>query len=255
MEGGSQINRIRSNINALLNETKLERKASFMLFFRSPLDLILILGPFITGVAAFSFSSRGIEGNSGVTLARQALEEALLLRFLLGVKIAIIVISGIFVVFRWSQIQSNGSYGYWVSLGLDRDVFYLYSFLVFLLYFYASVILGYISIGMMGGPVITIFSIITSFALIFSSVLNMFGLGVIIAEIFKNPPLAMITYIGILGGNFFFNQSRNFLFLVFQSDLSVGTTDVLSTFVLSVATGVLLMLIGRAMHLRAEIEL
>ncbi len=62
-------------------------------------------------------------------------------------------------------------------------------------------------------------------------------------------------YIGILGGNFFFNQSRNFLFLVFQSDLSVGTTDVISTFVLSVATGVLLMLIGRAMHLRAEIEL
>ena len=100
-----------------------ERLAINYTFFRYPSHYILVLIPLFTGIIAFLTTEQGFEPRSGNKFELIAAQQLQLIEiYLTTAKLGLIVTLAFFLNYRWAAMVHDGSYGYWLSLGVERRV-------------------------------------------------------------------------------------------------------------------------------------
>jgi hypothetical protein len=105
-----------------------EKMASDFLFMRSPGQELIILSALIFGPIAFMFSSIGVKlnGVGDYQIVHKAHDD-LINNYLFWIKVPLIIMLSLFLTYRWSKIQREGNYGYWLSLGTSRSYFFFHT--------------------------------------------------------------------------------------------------------------------------------
>lgn len=242
---------VNHQIERIRNADKAEKIAVKYLFYRNPIDLVIISIPIVFGYIFMNFTSlHSISSGENYAYVFSQLQTVFIANYIYGSHVAVTLSIGIFILYRWHFYRNNGSYGYWIALGINRMKFMMYATIYFLFYCTVGYILGLIMMRVYGGIYFNFgFAILLVLQLICNTILIM-GAGYITTELFKNPYISVLLY--SLANILLFAINNN-IFRIFR------TTDgiILDGFgsIISIAFGSLLGGLGMYWHSRAEIEL
>ena len=112
-------------------------------------------------------------------------------------KLILTVVTSFFFVYRWAQQKTEKSYGFWITQGVDRNLFVVYAIGAFSLVVSISEITGFLVINSYLGyhlPFLTVFLTIIS---IFLSNILFSTVGILVAELLFRPEIAGLTFVAI----------------------------------------------------------
>jgi hypothetical protein len=236
----------------------LEKMSSDYLFFRFPVHYVLILGPVIIGVTNFFINPVNVD-----TFNRLSPRDALLdnhydsiFLYLNISKLALAIMYAFFITYRWTVINKNGSYGYYLTQGLERDQFFILSSLVFLLDGFLGITIGLILINFGGGINLSLLMFLKILFLVFSSTILLLSVSIFLGEILNQPELSSFILVLIFGLNaLLINDRSSIWFKILKSDLLFADNNILLPFIYSFLLGSAIIMITFKIHLRQDVEI
>ena len=140
-----------------------EKFAYNYLIFRKPTDTLLILLPMISGLVINIFFTP-------VTAVDRFKEELvrnmtfdLIDNYLSATNITMLILLAFFVSYRWSAMLTDASYGFWITLGVNKTKFYLQTTFKFLVVLFLSNFFGLIMLIYMNQMTLDFIIIINRF--------------------------------------------------------------------------------------------
>ena len=234
-----------------------EKIAVEYLFLGFPRQELLILSTVILGPIMFYFSSTSEYAGDNIDYDKISdIQFNSLENYLLWAKIPLIVLLSFVIIYQWSTIKKDGSFGYWLSLGTDRAYFFLNAVAAFALNIFLGVLLGLLIIIFPGGIDLDAIQVLSLFLLILSSNFLLIGVALLFAEIIKIPEFASISFITLIGLNLAFNRnSDNLLSIILLSEFQFLRGNILLPLFLSFFSGIICILIAWKLHQRTDIEI
>lgn len=240
-----------------------EQFAHNYLFARFPVNFMLILIPQTIGllVSIFVNTSFEVEAQttdaSSLTNTEERYQNDLIDGYLIAVKLTLVILLAFFLCYRWSTMQNDGSYGYWLTQGVNRRKFFIETIYKFIAVIYFGIFAGLMSLIYLNGIYLEFSSFIMLNLLILSHVLLLISVGIIIGVFTKNPESAALLFIIGFAINYAFNTSSTILNKMLQSDLQYKEKigDVWLSLVSSVGLGVILVVTSLKVHLNLDMEL
>ncbi|MHA2092342.1 MAG: hypothetical protein ACW98K_15945 [Candidatus Kariarchaeaceae archaeon] len=234
-----------------------EKMAAEFLFMRFPGQELIILSAFLFGPIAFMFSSTSVKlnGVGDYQIVHKAHDD-LINNYLLWIKVPLIIMLSLFLTYRWSKIQREGDYGYWLSLGTSRSYFFFHTVSGFISNVYLGILLGFILVLYPGGIDLTYGESFELLLLLLSSTILTIGVAIFCAEIIRIPEFAYAAFISIFGVNLLFNRgSENLLSVIFLSEFQFDTDNVILAFFLSLFIGFVFCLGALYFHQKRDVEI
>jgi hypothetical protein len=234
-----------------------EKMASDFLFMRSPGQELIILSALLFGPIAFMFSSIGVKlnGVGDYQIVHKAHDD-LINNYLFWIKVPLIIMLSLFLTYRWSKIQREGNYGYWLSLGTSRSYFFFHTVSGFISNIYLGVLLGFLLVLFPGGIDLTFVEVIELLLLLLSSTILLIGVAIFCGEIIRIPEFAYAVFISIFGVNLLFNRgSENLLSVIILSEFQFNTDNVIGAFFLSLVIGFLFCFGALYFHQKRDVEI
>ena len=247
-----QRNRSFLTFSRLANIKNTEKLAVNYLLFRNPTPYFLILLPFIVGVYMFTIFELPV--NSLITSSEQ-IQLDYIDRFLYGFQIALITLFSIFLLYRWNIVKQNGSYGYWIALGIDRSRFLIYSLSKFVMYTLISLGLGLFTIYLFSGFNPGLFNILTLLIQIGLNAMLLMSIGILLAEFVPSPSVATITFMMFNVITFIITQSNNIGYFFIQREMYTNFTSSLFSMLFSLLFAILIIIVAIFRHRKSEFDL
>lgn len=233
-----------------------EKFAYNYLIFRKPTDTILVLLPMITGlVINIFFTPIATVESFNAELIRN-MNFDLIDSYLEATNITMLLLLAFFISYRWSAMLQNASYGFWITLGVNKNKFYIQTTFRFMLVLFLSNLFGLIILIYMNQMTIE-FSIIIKLILLLGANLGIFiGVAIIFGNFIKNPELAALSFIIFTVLNIAFNTDfDSILNLIFMSSFHYRFESAWFAFILSLFVGVLINVTTMRLHVRMDMEL
>ncbi|MCE7737542.1 MAG: hypothetical protein GPJ54_21810 [Candidatus Heimdallarchaeota archaeon] len=240
-----------------------EQFAHNYLFARFPVNFMLILIPQTIGLLVSIFINKSflVEAISDPTASQEReldYQNDVIDNYLIAVKLTLVILLAFFLCYRWSTMQNDGSYGYWITQGVNRRKFFIETIYKFLAVIYFGIFAGLLSLFYVNGIYLEFSNFIMLNLLIVSHVLLLISVGIIIGVFTKNPESAALFFIIGFGINYAFNnKASSLLNKVLQSDLQYKADigDVWLSLVSSIVLGIILILTSLRVHLKLDMEL
>jgi len=176
--------------------------------------------------------------------------------FLTSSKVAMIILVSFFVCYRWANMLNDGSYGFWLSTGVNRRKFFIRTGIKLTFTFVLAQYLGITMILYQNSIQLPILLIIQLALGIISNVIFILILAVFLSNWLRNPEFASITYLTIMGFNIGFNSSsKSPLAMIFQSDLAYRTDNAIIAFIISLIISSILLIITLRLHVSQDIDI
>lgn len=226
------------------------------LIFRSPTEFLLVLIPFVTAVMINVFSQVSDEVDvftQELIMSKQldAIDDYMLAFFA-----PIVILMAFFVSYRWSTMQTEGGYGFWLTLGINRRKFFVRTVLKFLFLLYIGILLGMLTIFYLNQMYLEPMMFIILNLLILSHLLFITGVSILLGGMVKNPESAAIFYIILMGLNYVFNtDSENFLNMLFNSAFQYRVDTAWFSFFISLALALGVNFVALRMHTKFDMDL
>ncbi|MHA2501708.1 MAG: hypothetical protein ACXAE3_02365 [Candidatus Kariarchaeaceae archaeon] len=234
-----------------------ESLATGYIFFRFPTYHALVLIPLIAGMISGMFVRGNLDLETATPL--ELVIENQLARtdaFLFLVKISLMILMSFFITFKWSQMKKDGSYGFWLTQLVSRRKYYLKSVREFIFTAYFGVAVGLAMLLFIGGIKLPTVQIIYLFVLALSSTIQMILVGILFAELLKDPELSTVAYILAISISIFGLTDRSsLLHQLFNSELHYYGDGTVISIALSWTVNLLLLGLTYLIHQRSGIDL
>jgi len=150
---------------------------------------------------------------------------------------------------------NDGSYGFWLTIGVVRQKFYLRTIVKFTALLVFAEGLGLCLLFYMNQFVFDTQVMVQLFLSISSSTFFLVVLAVFISNRFRNPEFSSIAYLSLMGLNIGFNNNPTSpLYFFFQSDLAYRTDNAILSVIFAVLISVVLVIISLRIHLKQDIH-
>ncbi|MDH5402586.1 MAG: hypothetical protein OEY49_08855 [Candidatus Heimdallarchaeota archaeon] len=226
------------------------------IFFRHPSHLILVLLPTFTGLVQYFFFNSGKEVIINPKDEIYSSQYQMINEYLLFTDIVIVLLLSLFVVYRWTIIKKDGSYGFWLTQGIKRERIFLITVWSFFLDFYIVKILGFIIVFTIGGlylPASQLFLLLTLSAL---NLLILIFVSFLVSNQIGNPEFGSLVLIVLFGVNITFNTNRqNSWFLIFNGQYLYNEESGFFALIILVISNLLLFFVNRYIQFKEDIEL
>ncbi len=242
-------------MNHPISFTKIVKRASETLLVRFPAVLTLASFPSSVGLFLFFFSNPSPpEGNFWFQI--HSLHDLYLQDYIRGFHVGLILSLAFFVSFRWNQIIKDRSYGYWLSQGVDRTQFFLYSTMQFLGIILVGIILGQLILFYPGGSQLVFLYHIRIIFILFSSAYLAYSLAIMISEIVRDPEIALLLFagIGLLNSSITIDGSGFLQMTFLNGRYALGSLSILPI-VSPLLVGTTFLAIANWLHKRRDIDL
>ncbi len=235
--------------------TKIVKRASETLLVRFPAIITLATFPPSVGLFLFFFNNPSPpEGNFWFQV--HSLNETFLQDYIGGFSIGLVLSLAFFVSFRWNQIIKDKSYGYWLSQGVDRTQFFIYSFLQFMTIISVGVILGQIILYYPGGVQLSLLYHLRILIILLCSSFLTYTSAILISEIAKDPEISLLLFagIGLLNSSIKIEGNGFFQMTFFSGRYALNTTS-FAPILLPLIVGSLFLVLANWFHKRRDIDL
>ncbi|MHA2031837.1 MAG: hypothetical protein ACW99A_10975 [Candidatus Kariarchaeaceae archaeon] len=226
-------------------------------FFRFPSHYALTVIPVISGIISVFFFQQFEE----VTVNNQwdAVNQNqynLVERYLSFAKMALVFVASFFLAFKWSNMQINGSYGFWLTQRVRRHSFFIRAVSLFIIEIYLSITLGIILLLYPIGIKITTVQLLQLLFLMFTQVVILVTGSILLAEIIPNAEIAALSFLIVGTLNFLVNTDRSsIIHKILKADLHFQDNSIILPMILSIIAAVGLIIISMVIHLRRSIDL
>ncbi|MCE7737085.1 MAG: hypothetical protein GPJ54_19520 [Candidatus Heimdallarchaeota archaeon] len=226
-------------------------------FFRFPSHYALTVIPVISGIISVLFLQQFDE----VTIDNQweivsQNQYDLVETYLTVSKIALIFIGSFFIAFKWSNMEINGSYGFWLTQRVKRHSFYIQAYGIFVIEIYLSMIIGIIMLLYLIGINITTVELTQLMVLLLIQIMIIVAGAILLAEIIPNAEIATLSFLSLGTLNFLLNTDESsILHKILKSDLHFQESSIIFPLIMSALGAVVLLGISLVIHLRRSIDL
>lgn len=234
-----------------------ERSSSDYLFFRFPTHYLLVLTPFVLGVTNYFFDikSKTLTNSNVYSLIIEDQYDSIS-NFLSISKVVLAVLCAFFITYKWTVINKDGSYGYFLTQGVNRDKFFIRSAGMFYLNGIFGIVLGLLTLIYMGGMDLSTSILLKIILLSISSTLLVISISVLLGEILSLPELSSVIVIVLFGSSLNLDEADNsFLYKTLRSEQLFADKSILVPFSLSFGLGLIFILMAYFFHKRQEVEL
>jgi hypothetical protein len=177
-------------------------------------------------------------------------------QYLLGTKITIIVLLAFFLCYRWSNMQNDGSYGFWLTLGVNRRKFYSRTLTKFILLLYIGQVVGLHMIFYLNQFVLDFDLMVKLLLLMLINITFIVSLAVFFGNLIQTPEFSALIYLILMGVDFGLNTAEgSFLYIIFQPDLQYRTEDAWFAILGSIPIILFTVLYSLRKHLSYDIEI
>ena len=229
------------------------RISSDYMFFRFPLNYLLVLIPIVVSVVGnifFRFSNN----INPATYSPSDQVYSNLDQFLFSIKLTIAVLLAFSICYRWSSMQYDGSYGYWLTQGLGRKQFYVLTVLKFFGVTLISELIGFGIIIYLNGFFFPTSELILMVLLIYAQLFLIIAIAIFLGVIFKTSEVASLSFLSIVGINAAFNTDKgSYYSLIFEPDAHYLSQGYLSL-ILSSGMALLILIIGLRIHTKLDLR-
>lgn len=226
------------------------------LIFRSPTEFLLVLIPFAIAVMINIFSQVSEEVDVFTPELIMSKQLDAIDAYMLAFFAPIVILMAFFVSYRWSTMQTEGGYGFWLTLGINRRKFFIRTVLKFILLLYIGVLLGLLTIFYLNQMYLEPMMFILLNLLILSHLLLITGVSILLGGMIKNPESAAIFYIILMGLNYVFNtDSENFLNMLLNSAFQYRVDTAWFSFFISLALALGVNFVALRMHTKFDMDL
>ena len=233
-----------------------EKFAYNYLIFRKPTDTIIILLPMVTGLIINIFFTPITTVDSFNAELINNMNFDLIDSYLEVTNITMLILLAFFISYRWSAMLQDASYGFWITLGVNKNKFYLQTVFKFMLFLFLSNLFGLITLIYMNQMTLEFIIIIKLILLLVANLGIFIGVAVIFGNFIKNPELAALSFIIFAVLNIAFNTDvDSILHLIFMSSFYYRYESAWFALVLSLFVGVVINLITMRLHVRMDMEL
>ncbi|OLS20968.1 MAG: hypothetical protein HeimC2_35210 [Candidatus Heimdallarchaeota archaeon LC_2] len=226
-------------------------------FFRFPSHYALTVIPVISGIISVFFLQQFDEvtfGNQWKFVSQN--QYNLVESYLLISKIALIFIASFFIAFKWSNMEINGSYGFWLTQRVKRHSFYFQAVGLFIIEIYLSLTLGILLLLYLIGIKITTIELMQLMILLLIQIMIIVAGAILLAEIIPNAEITASSLLSFGTLNFFLNtDDSSILHKILKSDLHFQESSIIFPLILSTLTAIALLGISFVIHLRRSIDL
>ena len=246
--------RFKSGYNYISDPNLKEKIASDYLFFRSPYNYLLFILPFWIGIFLINLYKvpQSVLIKSSELVAFTSMEYEIINQYLIGVRFSILSLYAILMIYRWNIIKKNGSYGYWIAMGVSRYKLLTYTLFKFVYLSLLGVISGFIFMAISNGIYLYIPLLLKVIFYTISSLILLAGIGTILSELIQNPNIAIIFFVFISSISFLDIENNALLSIFFSTKL--GSINLLSIIV-STVFGLVLIIFSITLHNKAEFNL
>lgn len=226
------------------------------LIFRSPTEFLLVLIPFAIAVMINIFSQVSEEVDVFTSELIMSKQLDAIDAYMLAFFAPIVILMAFFVSYRWSTMQTEGGYGFWLTLGINRRKFFIRTVLKFIFLLYIGVLLGLLTIFYLNQMYLEPMMFIKLNLLILSHLLLITGVSILLGGMIKNPESAAIFYIILMGLNYVFNtDSENFLNMLLNSAFQYRVDTAWFSFFISLALALGVNFLALRMHTTFDMDL
>lgn len=226
------------------------------LIFRSPTEFLLVLIPFAIAVMINIFSQVSEEVDVFTSELIMSKQLDAIDAYMLAFFAPIVILMAFFVSYRWSTMQTEGGYGFWLTLGINRRKFFIRTVLKFIFLLYIGVLLGLLTIFYLNQMYLEPMMFILLNLLILSHLLLITGVSILLGGMIKNPESAAIFYIILMGLNYVFNtDSENFLNMLLNSAFQYRVDTAWFSFFISLALALGVNFLALRMHTKFDMDL
>lgn len=239
----------------LLSITKIAKRASETLLVRFPAILTFAAFPPSVGLFLFFFSNPAPpEGNFWFQI--HSLQDTFVEDYIRGLQIGLVLSLAFFITFRWNQIIKDRSYGYWLSQGVDRGQFFLYSAIQFLSIIGLGIFLGQLVLFYPGGVQFQLERHIRMIFILFSSAFLTYAMAVVVAEIIKDPEIGLLVFVamGLLNSSIAIDGAGIFQ-MTFLSGRFIINSSSPQPLIMPFLVGSLFLFVANLLHKRRDIDL
>lgn len=184
-----------------------ERLTTEYIFYRSPNIYFIFIFPLFPSLIAAFFQNNLYTIEAGVLATTKEISSEIVQDYLWNFKFILGVVTAFFLVYRWSLIQRDGSYGYWITQGVDGLKLLIYATTLYAIFVSFAEILGFLIIYFFMGVVIPIIQVVAIIFGIFFSNFLWTAFGILVAEISTRPDIAGLVYLGGVGSNLLLNSN------------------------------------------------
>ncbi|MCY3412491.1 MAG: hypothetical protein INQ03_12710 [Candidatus Heimdallarchaeota archaeon] len=171
-----------------------ERLALSYQFLRFPANYALVLVPAIISLLTFFNTNKVKKIDSNLFAEVSKSQQVYIDNYLIMSITSFMVLCSFFIVYRWSSMQSNRVYGYWLTQGVDRKLFLILSISVLIVLGYFGIWLGLLLLITIGGVSLGFGSFSVISILLFIKIAQVVIIGVIIADLIPNSEIALLSY-------------------------------------------------------------
>ncbi|MHA2100901.1 MAG: hypothetical protein ACW99A_19685, partial [Candidatus Kariarchaeaceae archaeon] len=180
----------------------------------------------------------------------------LLDNYFIGLNMSLIIITWYFIIYQWTSIHENGDYGYWISLGVKRNKFYVTTIVTYILSVFVTMVVSYLVITSIGGLKFETQDSIIIFLTTISFIVLLTGSASILSEIVsKNEIASPIFLISFLLGHYILQDSDNLASEILFPSYRFANYDFLLNLIVPLITGLILVFGGYKLNIRREIEI
>ncbi|MHA2028267.1 MAG: hypothetical protein ACW99A_04095 [Candidatus Kariarchaeaceae archaeon] len=241
---------------AVVKPKKPEQFAHNYLFARFPVNFMLVLVPQVIGMLVNIFVSPNFE-TTEISVSVDDQQNDLIDTYLLSTKLSLVILLAFFLCYRWSTMQNDGSYGYWITQGVNRRKFFIETIYKFMAVIYFGIFAGLLGLIYLNGIYLEFLLFLKLNLLIISHIFILLSIGIIIGVLVKNPESASLLFIILFGINYAFNTSDTIWNKLLQSDLQYKATegDLWFSLIASLGLGFIISIISLRVHLTLDMEL
>lgn len=226
-------------------------------FFRFPSHYALMVIPIITGIVSVLFFQQlgEVKSNNHWDLVNKNHFD-LTQRYLNYSKVALVFVISFFLTFKWSLMQTDGSYGFWLTQKVNRRMFYIRAITRFILESYFAIIIGILLLMYPIGIKFTLTQFMYLITLLFFQIVILIASSILFAEIIPSPEIASLTYLiwGIM--NFLINTNESNIFhKILKADLHYQNNDISIPFASSILIATILLALSFVIHTRRSVDL
>ncbi|MHA2501562.1 MAG: hypothetical protein ACXAE3_01635 [Candidatus Kariarchaeaceae archaeon] len=112
-------------------------------------------------------------------------------------KLILSIVTSFYYVYRWGQQKIDGSYGFWISQGVNREQFVIFTVISYALLISTSQIVGLLTIWLYLGIGLGLSTFFVIMGSILTSNLLYSLVGIFLADTIKKPEVAGLVFIGL----------------------------------------------------------
>lgn len=230
--------------------------ASNYLIFHHPTEMITMLVPLAAGLIFTLFNNKVNREIGDLNRAQiNELQFSLIDNYLLVSKYTTIILLTFFVCWRWSNMITNQSYGFWLSLGGKRSFFFRNVITKFLLLLMLSQLLGFGLIVILYGLSIEFATFINMIVLLTINYVIILSTAILIGNSIPDAELAALSFFIVNGIDVAFNtNSESFLYMLFHGETFYRMDDSLLAIILSSVLASIMVFVTRRLHLRMDLN-